>query len=321
MLVLSGAAPRNGVEPAQLAAGSFLRGADDRVARIAYRIATSGAPLCPEAAPVTGLAYHHLAEYEPDDRATMIARYGLDRGMGVLAVVPGSPAAQAGLRAGDVILAVNGAAVTYSAQAKSDRPNSWRAPLEAAEAQLEGALRTGPASLTVLRDGVTITRELTAVRGCPARVRLARSNQNSAFAANGYVILTTATLGLTRSDDELAVIIGHELAHVALRHPERLRAEGVPDGWLRTIGGNADRVRATEEEADRLGIRLAAAAGFDASAAIPFWRRYYARFDEPQLFRTHPSLARREQIINETLAGLQPGAQRPQFGKGALTER
>jgi len=46
------------------------------------------------------------------------------------------------------------------------------------------------------------------------------------------------------------------------------------------------------------------ASGYDAGAAIPFWRRYYARFDGPQLFRTHPSLEARERIIAETIAEL-----------------
>jgi predicted Zn-dependent protease len=162
---------------------------------------------------------------------------------------------------------------------------------------------------------------LTSVAGCPARVRLARSSQNNAFAARGYVILTTAALDFTANDDELAVIIGHELAHVALRHTERLDAQRVPRGLLRGFGKNAERVRATEEEADRLGLRLAWAAGYDPAAAVPFWRRYYAKFESPQLFRTHPGLRARERLIADTIALLEPGAKRPEFREGALPQR
>ena len=52
-----------------------------------------------------------------------------------------------------------------------------------------------------------------------------------------------------------------------------------------------------EEEADRFGLRLMAAAGYDLDAAIPFWRRYLGKYDWfPQLFRSHPSLGARERI-------------------------
>ena len=162
-------------------------------------------------------------------------------------------------------------------------------------------------------------------RGCPARIRLARSAQTNAFASGRMVIVTTALLRFVENDDELAVAIGHELAHNILRHPQVLNAQKVPSGILRGFGKNASRVRATEEEADRLGLKLMWAAGFDVDAAIPFWRRYYARFDRtPQLFRTHPGLKARERLITQTLAELRSSdlrAQRPQLREGALPQR
>ncbi len=294
------------------ASGSTLRVADQRVATVAYRIARDGARFCPDQRPVTGLLLHHLADYGPADRAGMIARYRLDRGIGVLSVVAGSPAARAGLQAGDVILAINGRGVTPAPV------DSERSARDALEDDLEDALTLGPAELRLRRVGTELTVTLSSERGCPARVRLARSAQVNGFATARQVVLTTALLAETQSDDELAVVIGHELAHVALRHPDRLIAQGVPRGLLRSFGRNAERVHQTEQEADRLGIRLGWAAGYDMRAAIPFWRRFYARYDGPQLFRTHPSLALRERLISGTLAELEAGAERPELGKGPL---
>lgn len=305
------------------AAESFLRSDDARVARIAYRLALAGTAHCPILVPLTGLSFHHLREYEPADRPAYIKAYALDRGIGVLGVVRGSPAAQAGLRGGDVIVRINGEPIRFAPRAGAPEPAAaWRGAIEAGEDQLEDALRAGPARLTLLRDATrTVSINLASRPGCPARVRLARSGQNNAFATRRHVIVTTATLNFTISDDELAAVLAHELAHVILGHPERLEREGVAKGLLRGIGRNAARIRATEEEADRLGLRLAWAAGYDAAAALPFWRRFYARFDGPQLFRTHPGLAARERMIMETLAELQLGAQRPELGKGALRQR
>ena len=301
--------------------GSYLRSEDHRLGQIAFRIASAAAPLCPATFPLTGILYHHLDEYEPADRQSMIAQFGLDRGLGVLSVIEDSPAAAAGLVAGDVILSLNGRPLERDPALVPPRTTTRRAALESAEAQIEQALTRGAARIGVIRNGRHFELSLGSRLGCPGRIRLARSQQTNAFANGRYVTLTTAVLAFTQSDDELAIIIAHEMAHNILNHPDRLDSEGVPKGLLRGIGRKAQKVWATEAEADRLGIRLASAAGYDVAAAIPFWRRFYAKFDGPQIFRTHPSLGARERIITETIAELNLGAQRPELGKGALPDR
>lgn len=295
------------IVPGAQAPASFLREEDYRVARIGYQLGLAGKRFCPDPYPLTGLLLHHLAEYSESDRPTAIDVYSLDRGPGVLAVIEDSPAARAGLVAGDVLLTVDGAPFISPLEIARGRDNEEARPaIEATEAQLETALRRGPARLTLLRDGRVMATTLDPVPGCPARVRLARSDQMNAFANRGYAIMTTALLGFLRSDDEIAIVLGHEIAHNVLKHPARLDAQGVPDGFLRGFGKNASRVRATEEEADRLGIKLAWAAGYDVGAAIPYWQRYYGDYAGfPQLFRTHPSLGARQRLIREVIANLE----------------
>ena len=295
------AAPPLQIQPG--AAESTLRKADLRVASVAYRLALGGRGLCPQTYPLTGLLFHHLAEYEQDGRALMTARYGLDRGPGVLGIVEGSPAAKAGLLAGDVLVAVNDARFPSPLAAAAERKRKkWRPMLEAAEAQLEGALARGPADLLVLRAGRTIRLRLDSLPGCPARIRLARSTQVNAFASGRYVVMTTSMLDFIRSDHELAVVLGHELSHVILGHPS-MRDE---DGLLASFGINANSIWRREEQADRLGLRLMAAAGYDLSATIPFWRRYLKRYDWfPQIFRSHPSLGAREKIALEEIEAIE----------------
>ena len=295
--------------------GSTLRQMDERVATVAYRLATQARRLCPEPRPIAGLLFHHLADYQAKDRPGMIARHRLDRGLGVLTVVAGSPAARAGIIAGDIIITVGNIPVM------SAPPGSDRAARDAIEDRFEDLVRTARTVLRVERNGQQVEITLEPEQGCPSRVRLARSNDVKGVANARHVVLTTALLAELTNDDELAIVIGHELAHVALRHPERLIAQGVPRGLLRGFGENAERVHETEEEADRLGIKLAWAAGFDIRAAIPFWRRFYAKYDGPQLFRTHPSLARRERLVAETLAELEAGPERPELREGALRQR
>jgi hypothetical protein len=278
---------------------STLRQADLRVAAVAYRLASSGRALCTERYPLTGMLFHHLAEYLPADRRLMIERHALDRGPGVLSVLADSPAARAGLIAGDVLLKVNGRSFpSPSLIAAETQRKRWRRAVEATEAQFEAQLRDGPADLLVLRDGREFTARLEPVPGCLGRVRLARSSQTNAFANNGYVIMTTAMLDFLRSDDELALVLGHEFAHNILRHPD-VRDE---DGILAGLGIKASAMWRREEAADRLGLRLAAAAGYDLDTAIPFWKRYLRKYDWfPQIFRSHPSLRARERIAAEEI--------------------
>lgn len=310
------------------APASYIREADYRVARIGYRIGLAGAPLCPDPYPLTGMLLQHLAEYGFADRDQAIELYGLDRGPGVLAVVEDSPAARAGIVAGDVLIAVNGTAFPSPVTIAAGLDNEEARPgIRMSEGWLEQALGRGAAQLTLLREGQEIQVRLEPESGCPARVRLARSDQVNAFANHGYAIMTTSLLNFLESDDELAIVLGHEIAHVILKHPEKLEAQGVPEGLFRSFGSNARRVRATEVEADKLGLKLAWRAGYDVAAAIPYWRRYYGKYAVmPQLFRTHPSLHDRERLIRETIAGLgeassEAGAKRPQLREGALRQR
>jgi predicted Zn-dependent protease len=138
--------------------------------------------------------------------------------------------------------------------------------------------------------------------GCPARARLARSDQPRAFADGRYAIMTTRFVPFLRNEEELAVVLAHEVAHNILGHPAALEAQGVPQGRGRGSRRNATLVRASEEAADRLSIRLLDAAGYDVAAAIPLWRRVYARFGSAGA--AHLSLRDRESIISEAIAML-----------------
>jgi hypothetical protein len=292
-----------------------LRERDARVAAVAYRLASAGSSLCREPYPLTGMLFHHLAEYLPADRRLMIERYRLDRGPGVLTVLAGSPAAEAGLAAGDVLLTVNGRPFPTGASiAAEPKRKTWRKRAEAAEEQLETELRKGPVGLTVLRTGRELQLTLSSRSACTARIRLAhsplgrnkgaRDKDVNAFSTDRRVVITTAMLDFVQSDDELALIIGHELAHPILKHPPM----HLSDKLLASLGFRSGVFWKREEAADRFAIRMLAAAGYDLEAVIPFWRRFLGSYDTPQIFRYHPSLGARERIAREEIAAIRAEA-------------
>lgn len=250
------------------AAESTLRPDDLRIATIGYRLAIAGRDLCPRQGLVTGMLLHHLAEYDKADRPGLIAQ-GLDRGPGVLSVVAGSPADAAGLRAGDVLLAVNGATFeSPSAIAAINDREIWRPRVDASESMLLDALAKGPAVLTVLRGGETLSLTLTPATGCLLRIRLAHSNQQTAVASGDSVIVSSGLLAMAKNDDEIAFAVAHEMAHVELEHGKLLREAHVPQGLLRGFGKNGALVRRTEEAADHLGGEITLAAHYDLALGV-----------------------------------------------------
>ena len=246
---------------------------DQRVARVAWRLSEANANLCPTVRLAAGWALHSARQYSPALRPHAEARFGVRGDLpGVLVVPPGSPAAAAGLRTGDLILAVDGRQLSAG---KADGPAEWDG-LAANIRIIDEALAGGPAAFTVAREGGT--RELTVrpQRACGYDVQLDPSDELNARADGRRLFISTALAGFAQSDDELAVILGHELAHHVLGHRPWNEAGGAArqsnEGAWRTRSGGGG----AEQQADRVGLYLATRAGYDPAVAAPFWRRFGA---------------------------------------------
>lgn len=149
----------------------------------------------------------------------------------------------------------------------------------------------------------------------------------------GKVGVYTGILAITRDEAGLATVIGHEVAHAVARHG----AERVSEQLLIQTGGQVlDAVlasrspqwrgtvlgaygigsevgvalphsRAQELEADRLGLRYMARAGYDPREAIAFWKRFGAYQKEQggggtfEFLRTHPLDETRIRALQEQM--------------------
>lgn len=139
----------------------------------------------------------------------------------------------------------------------------------------------------------------------------------NAFALpGGKVGVYSGIMEVAQTEDELATIVAHEIAHVTARHGSERMSHGV----LTTIAGSilegalaGDRDRDTylaayglgatygimlpfsrshELEADRIGLIYAAKAGYDPKAALEFWMKMNLIKDREEVsafFSTHPS--------------------------------
>ena len=106
------------------------------------------------------------------------------------------------------------------------------------------------------------------------RVHVVESNEwNARAMANGAIWVNTGLLNDT-SDDELAVVLGHELAHYTYEHARRsMKNDKSTTAKLSLLAWGSGYSRNLEDQADRVGLRYAYEAGFDVERAIDMWSR------------------------------------------------
>jgi predicted Zn-dependent protease len=154
---------------------------------------------------------------------------------------------------------------------------------------------------------------------------------NAAALSNNRIDVNTGLIDITSSDDQLAAVIAHELAHQVLGHPARRQSlaytTGAGDQLASNLAhdrpGTASGIRAAfhtawqvatmplrrsqENSADRLGLDFAANAGFEPGASIDLWYTLDTMYDDSSrpVFSPHPSNRRRVQALKKHLPGAQ----------------
>lgn len=149
------------------------------------------------------------------------------------------------------------------------------------------------------------------------QVNVIRSNEVNAWCMPGgkIAIYTGIITQLKLSDDEIAAIMGHEIAHALREHAREQASEqslaqigmvgaalaGAGQntvnaaGQLYQLGIGLPHSRTHETEADRIGVELAARAGYDPRAAIGLWQKMaqLGGSKPPEFLSTHPSASTR----------------------------
>jgi len=150
-----------------------------------------------------------------------------------------------------------------------------------------------------------------------------------AMAGGKMALYTGLVIQIKPTDDELAQVLGHEIAHALAKHSaEKMSVAMASSIGVLAVGVAADskglalsgaslaaalavekpNSRAAESEADRIGIELAAKAGYDPRAAITLWQKMakVGGKGPPQFLSTHPSPANREKKLAEYVPEMTP---------------
>jgi predicted Zn-dependent protease len=149
------------------------------------------------------------------------------------------------------------------------------------------------------------------------------------MAGGKMAIYTGLVEQLDASDDEIAQVMGHEIAHALANHQaEKMSVAMATSVGVVAAGAASDRPalamsgaalaaalaiklpnsRTAESEADVIGIELAAKAGYDPRAAVTLWQKM-ARLGGngmPQFLSTHPAPENRQQRLNALIPRMMP---------------
>ena len=173
----------------------------------------------------------------------------------------------------------------------------------------------------------------------------AQKEPNAYALPGGKVGVNSGLFDVARNQDQLAAVIGHEIGHVVERHhDERITRQMGAAGAVQLLGalaGNYGQLatqggsmlaqtgfllpgsRTQETEADVVGQRMMAQAGFDPRAAVALWQNMIAAGGSrpPQWLSTHPDpqsriseLQARAQSLLPTWEQARAAGRRPNCG-------
>ena len=194
-----------------------------------------------------------------------------------------------------------------------------------------------------------VGRRIAAVSAMPNlewEFKVIDSEQKNAFALpGGKTAIYTGILPVCLNEAGLAAVLGHEIAHVTARHSGQRMSQqfllmGVLSGAQISLSNNNHRGailgalgigamygvelpfgRSNESEADSIGLKYMARAGYDPREAVDFWTRFSKEKGgkgPPEFFSTHPSDNTRIRNLQRNLprAMVDYRASKVKYGKG-----
>lgn len=283
-----------------------------RVERVAFTVFRGGRELCgPQAAPALGFFFASSGSFDPAANPDGFDADDLDERYQITRVVGGSPAAQAGLQSGDILVALGGQPVPQG-------PGTAEA---ARRLGRQMTLAGQPVTLTVERDGAQRPLTLTPVLACDIDLIVQRSWEINAYTNGSLIQVRSGLLRFIESDDELALVLAHEVGHSIMKHATATKLTmiggAIVGGVVDAIAGDTEGTYmrrgiaagsrrnsvANELQADYIGLYVMARAGYDIGVAAPLWRRMAEYMpDETSPMPTHPAPPARIAAIERTVA-------------------
>lgn len=241
-----------------------------RYLAVMHRLRVAGAEACqPHVSPMTAMFDDSRERFE--DNAVLLEAannvFALEDEPTMTGILPGGPMDRAGAKLGDRLVKVGGSEIGEKSK------SVWDLLVDQASESRD------PIPIEVLRGGSTVELQLAQISGCRGgdtlqwssglcawgyRTRISRKPERWSY----RVYTCSALMRFAESDDELAALVAHMLAHQILEttgDPEQARR-------YRSVQLTSAR-REREFLADEISLELLAKAGYEVAAAPMLWER------------------------------------------------
>ena len=294
----------------------------DRLTRVAAPLLLKNQQSCKKLSrPLMGFTARNQYSFAPEYATVAAQTLGLNDMLQVASVMADSGAAKSGLHRGDVLLAIGETPMPQGPTAEQDAPRVL-APFLAKPSE--------PIQLTVQRDGKPRVLSIHPTAACAFRIELGNANNVNSYADGRRIMVTRGMLHFVQSDTELAYVIAREMAHNALRHPDRLKYASVAGEIIDALkpllpqNGAENQTsdlppipKEMDALADRLALHMLRRAGYNIRQAGAFWKRLAEQY--PQNIATahtalHPETEYRLAAIEKTIADIAARHATPKAG-------
>ncbi len=246
--------------------------------RVSYPVLAAATSYCGESVRASfGLYFANQYAFPKDFREAAGELYQMDDALRITQIIPGSPAERAGLREGDLLVSLAGTELPVGEEAMKDADQRLREELKSGES----------VRLTISRDGAERTVSLVPENICEYPIILSIGDQVNAYADGKRIGVERGMLRFVENEQELAMVISHELAHNAMGHLTAKKTNfmlgSIFDIAAAVYGVNTQGLfgklagqrysKEFEAEADYVSLYIMADAGIDISDAPKFWRR------------------------------------------------
>jgi len=210
-------------------------------------------------------------------------------------------------------------AMVRQMQAQGGKPKSWKA-MKGAQKRFEQVAER------VEKSGADMCRKLGLQQhGCYFSFKMAtRDDKINAYADGEQIIVSQGMMRFIESDEELALVLSHEMAHNLLRHPASTKNNALAGGVVGLLAdvlaasqgvntrsaftkmgaqaGVLTYSRGFESEADYVGMYIMAGAGYEIDDVANLWRRFSLQ-DPEGIYagKTHPTNPERFVALNKTV--------------------
>jgi hypothetical protein len=285
---------------------------EERLSDVSFRILKGSPSMASKQRERSGLGMISCSFFTPEYKEAAREVYGIGDELKVYHIIENSPAQEAGLEVGDDVTSINGLVPPYD--------------LKEFIKFVQKLGQDKTFTIEVKRKGAPIKTEVKQVTCIDCNVLLVESDDVNASCDGENILITTGMMRFATDDNELAMVISHEMAHYVRGHVKMMKQNALAGGAAGILfdiaaavagvntGGAFSKIgmqagqqaysKDMEREADYVGMYILVNSGYDINKGPNLFRKLGAthpKSTEMKYARSHPSTPERFVMLEGTI--------------------